>query len=213
MPLTSKQSRKPIYDDVDLPPTRDTAITAPTRLDPPTPTKPRGPSPTDRLAVQIGRTRKFLYTYAVKAEDAVNGAMDRAFHLEQSFTTTVASLAPPRESGEKLMPGVLYVLVATMAGSILARNRNILARAALPLALGVGAAWTVLPVTSRNVADLAWTYEKRFPAVADAHVATREAIEKGWSFAKVHTRVGAQYVDDKVTGAREAVEDWVKKGK
>jgi MICOS complex subunit MIC26 len=163
--------------------------------------------------VQIGKVRQFLHGYAIGAEDAVNRTMDRAFHLEQSFTGTIASLAPARESGERLMPGAIYVLVAAMAGSIVTRNRNIVLRAAAPLALGIGAGWVVLPLTMTNVSGLAWKYEQRFPAVAQAHLDVRRGIEKGWSFAKVHTNVSTQYVDDKVTDAREAVEGWVKKGK
>jgi organizing structure protein 2 len=60
---------------------------------------------------------------------------------------------------------------------------------------------------------LSWKYEKRFPAVAETHVNIREGIKKGVSFAKVHSQVGVQYVDDKVTDARETVEGWVKQGK
>lgn len=175
--------------------------------------KRRGPTPTDRLAVQIGKARLALYRFAVCTEDKVNQTMDSAFDLEQSFTSTIASLAPSRESGEKLMPGTIYVLVAAMAGSIITRNRNILLRASVPLALGVGAGWTVLPVTMRNISDLTWKYEQRFPAVADAHLKFREELSRGVSFAKVHSQVGKQFVDDKVTDAREAVEGWVKQGK
>ncbi len=175
--------------------------------------KPRGPTPTDQLAVQIGKARLALYRYAVAAEDKVNDTMDRAFDLEQSFTTTLASLAPARTSGEKLMPGAIYVLVAAMAGSIVTRNRNVLLRAAVPLAFGVGAGWAVLPVTMRNVGDLAWRYEQRVPVVRDTHLQIREGLEKGASFAKVHARLGVRFVDDKVTDAREIVEGWVKQGK
>ena len=139
--------------------------------------------------------------------------MDRAFDLEQSFTSTVASLAPPRESGERLMPGLIYVLVAAMAGSIVTRNRNVVFRAAGPLALGVGAAWTVLPVTMGNVSDLAWQYEQRFPAVADAHRRTREGVEGGWRSAKAQGDFAVRKVDETVSEARQAVESWVKKGK
>ncbi|KOS19339.1 Mitochondrial organizing structure protein 2 [Escovopsis weberi] len=172
-----------------------------------------GPTPTDRLAVQIGRARLALYGAAVAAEDRVNRAMDCAFDMEQSFTRTVASLAPSRESGEKLMPGAIYVLVAGMAGSIVTRNRSAVLRVAVPLALGLGASWTVLPVTMRNVSELTWKYEQRFPAVAESHVRVREGIRRGIHFAKVHRDVGVQYVDDKVTDAREAIEGWVKQGK
>ncbi|OAA67527.1 Apolipoprotein O [Cordyceps fumosorosea ARSEF 2679] len=226
--------RKPIYDDFEaLPSPASTPASAPQAIEPKRETSnsssgdkapsgngelavvrpPRGPTPTDQLAVQIGKARLALYRYAVAAEDRVNATMDRAFGLEQSFTRTLASLAPARESGERLLPGAVYVLVAAMAGSIVARNRNVLLRAAAPLAFGVGAAWTVLPVTSRNVADLAWEYEQRVPAVRDAHLRVREGLEKGASFARVHARLGVRYVDDKVTDAREIVEGWVKQGK
>ena len=171
-----------------------------------------GPTPTDRLAVQIGKARLFLYRQACAAEDAVNNTMDRAFHLEKSFTDTIASLAPPRESGEKLMPGMIYVLVAAMAGSIVTRRSNILLRATVPLAFGVGAGWAVIPITMRNVSDLAWTYEQRFPAVADTHKSIRESVERGWNMAKLHSEIGAQKVSEKVGETREVVEGWVKKG-
>ncbi|KAK1755338.1 micos subunit MIC26 [Echria macrotheca] len=173
----------------------------------------RRPTPTARLAAQIRLGRLFLYRQACTAEDAVNNAMSRAFSLEQSFTSTIASLAPPRESGERLMPGLVYVLVAGMAGSIVARNRNVLLRASAPLALGIGAAWVVLPVTMNNVSGLLWTYEQRFPAVAEAHVATREGIEKGVRFVEVHGELAKRKVTEVVHDARETVEGWVRKGK
>jgi len=154
----------------------------------------------------------FLYRQVLAAETRVNAAMDSAFSLEQSFTHTIASLAPPRESGEQLMPGVVYVLVASMAGTIVVRNRNVLFRAAAPLAFAVGTAWAVLPITSRNVADLAWRYEQRFPALADGHLQLRRSIERSWDLARIHSQQGANMVHEKVTEARETVEGWVRKG-
>ncbi|SPQ18679.1 e82b7a9a-8b12-4545-82fb-b87e73c2e816 [Thermothielavioides terrestris] len=201
-------------------PTETSLAPAPTTPEPATTTtttataaRTRAPTPTDRLAAQIRRARLFLYAQACVAEDAVNGTMARVFALEQSFTSTVASLAPPRESGEKLMPGLIYVLVAGMAGSIVARNRNVLLRGAAPLAFGLGAAWTVLPVTMANVGALAWEYEKRFPAVADAHLRTREGIERGVYMARLHADIAQNKVHESVREAREALEEWVRKGK
>jgi organizing structure protein 2 len=198
-------------------PTETSLAPAPTTPEPTTTTtttaRTRAPTPTDRLAAQIRRARLFLYAQACVAEDTVNGTMARVFALEQSFTSTVASLAPPRESGEKLMPGLIYVLVAGMAGSIVARNRNVLLRGAAPLAFGLGAAWTVLPVTMANVGALAWEYEKRFPAVADAHLRTREGIERGVYMARLHADIAQNKVHESVREAREALEEWVRKGK
>jgi organizing structure protein 2 len=139
--------------------------------------------------------------------------MDSALNLEESFTSTIASLAPPPQSGEKLMPGSLYVLVAAMTGSIVSRNRNIALRATLPLFVGIGAGWIVLPNTMRNVSDLLWKYEQRFPVIADGHIRTREGIEKAWRMARIHTQQAVHVVDEKVSSGREAVEAWVKKGK
>jgi organizing structure protein 2 len=163
--------------------------------------------------VQIGKTRLFLYSHVAAAENKVNEFMDSVLDLEQSFTSTIASLAPPPQSGEKLMPGALYVLVAAMTGSIVSRNRNILLRGAVPLAVGIGAGWIVLPITMRNVSDLVWKYEQRFPAIADGHIRTREGVEKAWRMARIHTQQAVNVVDDKVSSGREAVEGWVKKGK
>ncbi|KAK4447699.1 micos subunit MIC26 [Podospora aff. communis PSN243] len=233
-------SKKPIYDDefdYILTPTKPSApasITATTPTAPTTLATPeaapvsspaavipsgeptthtRSPTPTARLAAQIRLGRLFLYRQACTTEDAINNAMARAFSLEHSFTSTIAGLAPPRESGEHLMPGLVYVLVAGMAGSIVARNRGILLRASAPVALGLGAAWAVIPVTMGNVTDLLWKYEKRFPAVADAHIAAREGVEKGVSFMRVHGNLASRKVEEAVTEAREKVEEWVRKGK
>ncbi|KAI1390238.1 apolipo protein O-domain-containing protein, partial [Hypoxylon trugodes] len=225
-PSHDYHSKKPIYDDYEtfLPPKSSPSPVSPPSSDtlPPTLSLPpssspseqkhHSPTPTDRLAVEIGKARLFLYRYATATEDAVNGAIDSAFHLERSFTETVASLAPARESGEKLMPGLVYVLVASMAGSIMTRNRNIVLRASMPLALGIGAGWLLIPVTMANVSDLLWRYERRFPAIADAHIATREGVRDAWRFARVHVDVGKNYVDEKVSDARDIVEGWVKKG-
>ncbi|KAI3329462.1 putative mitochondrial protein [Xylariaceae sp. AK1471] len=221
-------SKKPIYDDFEATPLPKSNTPVPSPFSDTIPASstpfpeqleeeqhavPRRPTPTDRLAEQIGKARLFLYKQAVSAEDGVNAAVDKAFNLERSFTSTIASLAPPRESGEQLMPGLVYVLVASMTGSIISRNRNILLRASLPLALGIGAGWLVIPVTMGNVSDLLWTYEQRFPAIADTHVRTREGIQRAWYMTKVHADLGKSYVEEKVSDARDTVEGWVKKGK
>lgn len=222
--VSDAKQRKPIYDNFDLPatnPAHSSPKAQPIPIESAPSTQPedeeehkqRGPAPTDRLAVQIGAARLELYKLAVAAEDRVNETMDKVFNLEQSFTNTIASLAPSPQSGERIMPGAIYVLVAAMAGSIVSRNRNILLRASMPLALGVGAGWYLLPNTMTNISDLAWTYEKRFPAIAESHVKLRESIEQGISFARAHKDVGKRYVEDKVTDARETVEGWVKAGK
>ncbi|KAG7127384.1 hypothetical protein HYQ45_012675 [Verticillium longisporum] len=188
-PESRQIKKKSIYDDFELPATTSETVVAPLLVRPTTTAaslpeqdeapKSRGPTPTDRLAVQIGKARLSLYKVALGAEDAVNRTMDRAFNLEHIVT----------------------------------RRSNILFRATAPLALGIAAGWTVLPITTGNVANLAWKYEQRFPVVAESHLKFREGISRTISFAKVHSELGVHYVNEKVTDARETVEDWVKKGK
>ncbi len=132
---------------------------------------------------------------------------------ERSFTNTIASLAPPPESHERLMPGGLYVLVAAMAGSIVSRNRNILLRATVPVAVGIGAAWVVLPITMRNVGDLAWTFEEKVPVVAINHMRIRGVVEEGWKQARIQTEATRRWSEEMVKEGREAVEGWVRKGR
>lgn len=111
------------------------------------------------------------------------------------------------------MPGALYVLVAAMSGSIVTRNRNILLRATVPFAVGVGAAWVVLPVTTRNVADLVWKYEERVPLIAENHLRVRGAAVQGWREIKDRGNRVKEWSDERVREGREAVEEWVRKGR
>ncbi|KAF2660711.1 mitochondrial protein-like protein [Lophiostoma macrostomum CBS 122681] len=216
-PLDSPLNRKPIYDDAPLdqtapaPPTP--VPTTPRDSLSPSPTTPYRPTPTDRLAVQIGHARLFLYQQSTTAESLLNSALTSALRLEHSFTSTVRSLAPPASSSEKVVPGALYVLVATLAGSIVTRNRTILLRASVPAALGIGAAYAVLPLTMRNVGELAWAYEERYPAVAEAHLVVRERVQRFLETGKAHSALTVGMVQDKVGETRERLEDWVKKGK
>jgi organizing structure protein 2 len=205
--------RKPIYDDDDEQPTQSPSTPLDTPSAPSREPRLYRPTPTDRLAVQISHARMSLYGQAVKAEDAVNSALTEALKLENSFTSTIRGLAPPKESNEKLLPGTLYVLVASMAGSIVTRNRNILLRASVPAAVGIGAAYALLPLTMKNVGDLVWTYEERFPALADSHLRTKARIQEVWETGKAHSASTAGMVQHKVEETRERLEDWVKKGK
>lgn len=153
-----------------------------------------------------------LYRQAVKGEKAIDDALTRTLRLEHSFTSTVRSLAPARETGEKVFPGALYVLVASMAGSIVTRNRNILLRASVPLAVGITAANIVLPITSKNVGDLIWTYEEKYPVLADAHLRTRESITHFIETGKAHAGMGLGMVEGKINDTKDGLQDWVKKG-
>lgn len=205
-------SKKPIYDEFENTSTSNSSeVSIPGS--PEVLQKSKKLTATDRLAVEIGKARLKLYTHVSSFEEKVNRFMDTAFDLEESFTSTIASLAPNPQTGEKLIPGSLYVVVAAMTGSIIARKSNILVRGTLPLVVGITAGWTLLPVTSQNISNLIWKYEQRFPVIADSHVRTKEAIYKAERMAKIHSQQVVEVMNEKVSASRSAIEDWVRKGK
>jgi MICOS complex subunit MIC26 len=111
------------------------------------------------------------------------------------------------------MPGAIYVLIAAMGSSILVRNRSILLRFSLPVAVGIGAGWAIIPVTMRNVGDLAWRYEQKFPAIADTHVRVKDRVTQFVQTSVAHSKMSAVMLEDKIREGREKVEEWVSKGK
>ncbi|OJJ02302.1 hypothetical protein ASPVEDRAFT_28902 [Aspergillus versicolor CBS 583.65] len=219
-------SPKPIYDEfpsesaVSLAPS--TPAPEPTAATTPEPSSittaltatksPSSPTPTDLLTAQVRHARVFLYEQSRAAEVGFNNVLSRVLHVENAFTDTIASLAPSPESGEKLTPGGIYVVVAAMAGSIVARNRGRFLRGTTPLAFGTIAAWSLLPVTMRNVSDLVWEYEKRVPAVADNHLYLRERAEQIWSTGVAHSGMARATMEEKIGDARKKLEEIVSKG-
>lgn len=93
--------------------------------------------------------------------------------------------------------------VAGMSGSIISRNRNIVLRASVPVALGLGAAWVVLPITMGNVSGFVWEWEeKKVPGLARRHLEVRGLVEDG-------VRGGKTLVET----VRDGVEEGVRKGR
>ncbi|KAB8343009.1 hypothetical protein FH972_022603 [Carpinus fangiana] len=212
---TPERESVPIYDDVAASPDPSSTdagkkqpTTTPERRVAPQTSVASSPSPTDRLEKYVRAARLQLYEVASKGEDSLNNFMTQALNLETSVAQTVANLAPAPESREKLMPGVIYVLVASMAGSILTRRSNILLRATVPLAFGVGAGYTVIPVTMHNVEDLIWKYEEKYPVVRDTHLQVRERVVDIWQTGKAHSGMALARAEETLEDARKKMQDW-----
>lgn len=135
--------------------------------------------------------------------------MSYVLNKETSVTNTIASLAPGLETGEQLLPGAIYVLVATMTGSIVTRNRGLFLRATFPIAVGVTAGWLLIPVTMSNIADLSWEYEKKVPLISNTHAQISGFTKEAWRQTKVHAKLAAVWADEKAVAGRETVESWV----
>ena len=103
----------------------------------------------------------------------------------------VKSLVAP---DEPLTPGILYVGVATLTGSVLARNR-LFWRLALPPALFILSLNHFLPKTSHNVSQyLGSLEEEHFPALAETP-----------AIANAHTAMTWERIKDATQGGQDAV--------
>ena len=142
----------------------------------------------------------------------LDDAFSHYLDYEHSVTRTVAALAPPKSSAEKVLPGAIYVAVATMAAGIVVRRRMLPVRVATPLLAGVGSAWYFVPQTARNVGDLLWEWEKKVPQVAEAHQGIRDGVAGALQKTLETTVETRRKVDDVVGGVRKSAEDLVKRG-
>lgn len=207
--------KKPIYSSpkVESTPKYQHGITDPLTNTPPSVPEASTPTPTDRLEVQIRNARLWLFTKTQSAEKHFNAGLTYLFRKETDFTNTIASLAPAAETGEQLLPGLIYVLVATMAGSIVSKNRNILVRSTFPLAVGITAGWMLIPVTMRNTGDLIWTYERKVPAIAQSHLAIRGAAFEAYRQLRDRSKGTIDWADRTADDTRKKVEELVGEGR
>jgi len=211
--------RKPIYDDdpvTNPAPARTRLLrssSSSSSSSPASPSSTQSLTPTDRVTEQVRRTRQFLYTRALVAENGVNDVLSRVLRVENACADAVASLAPPPESGEQLLPASIYVVVSAMAGAIGSRNRGILLRTAMPLAFGALTARMLLPVTMQNVANRGWEWEqKNAPSLAERHLRLRRSWDHTWSTGVAHSHMARFMMEEKIRHGRETLEKWVREG-
>lgn len=122
------------------------------------------------------------------------------------FTDKVNSLIPEDEA---LNPGALWVVVATLSGSIFARNRNILLRLALPPAIFFTALPTFLPKLSENLSneisgqtlriapELHAQVAELRKSVRDSTASVRETYGSSVATVKTHVLSGVESIEDK----------------
>jgi organizing structure protein 2 len=95
-----------------------------------------------------------------------------------------------------MTPGLLYVGIATLTGSILARNRVILTRLFLPPLFLVASANHFLPQTTGNLSDYLGSLEDTyFPALALKHEVAKAHSLMTWERVKDATKSGRDQVN------------------
>ncbi|KAF6749873.1 apolipo protein O-domain-containing protein, partial [Ephemerocybe angulata] len=154
------------------------------------------------LEEQIGAVRRQVQGVYADGHSYVQGWISKWIGIEHAVENRVKSIISPHES---LTPGLLYVGVATLTGSILTRTRALPTRILLPPLFLVFSARHFLPNTTANLGEYLGNLEEVYlPTLAEKH-----------EVAKAHSEMAWERVKEKTVGVRrkvdEGVEGWVEK--
>jgi organizing structure protein 2 len=110
---------------------------------------------------------------------------------------------------EQLTPGILYVGIATLTGSILARSRTLPTRLLLPPTLFIFSMNIFLPQTSHNLsAYLTSLEEAYFPNVAEKHKIANAHTQMTWERMKEGVHSGREKTDSVMEALVGRVQGW-----
>ncbi|KAI0001163.1 apolipo protein O-domain-containing protein [Russula vinacea] len=157
------------------------------------------------LESRIGVARRAVEGVARDVHGRVHGAVSEWIGIEHAVERRVKALIAP---GEPLTPAMLYVGVASLSGSILARNRSVLTRVMLPPAFFLLSFNYFLPKTSHNVSDYAGSLEEaHFPALAQKHAVAIAHTQMTWERARAAGVSGRDWLQSGLGGAARRVQD------
>ncbi|TCD61112.1 hypothetical protein EIP91_009030 [Steccherinum ochraceum] len=150
------------------------------------------------LERQIGVARRAVTSTYLDGHARVQEMVSRWIGVEKAVEKRVKSIIAP---DEPLTPGLLYVGVATLTGSIIARNRFILMRLVLPPALFFLSLNHFIPKTSHNLSAYFGSLEETyFPTFAEKHAIASAHIAMTWEMAKEKTRDSREKLSEGVVG-------------
>lgn len=156
------------------------------------------------LEKSMGAARKWVIKQIDAGKEGLDNSVQRYLKAERNVTGTVAELKSDKED---FLPGAIYVMVASLSGSILARNRNVLVRGITPIAVGVGAFAYFLPNTFQNTRNLVWKYEQRAPTLADYHVQAENGVNSMVKGVSSAVEDGKQGLENGIHKTRQFIAD------
>jgi organizing structure protein 2 len=184
------------------------------------------------LETQIGVARKALTGVARDVHARVHGVVSQWIGIEHAVERTLFFCSPPSlvlrvslslyntrpffldrvkaliSPDEHLTPALLYVGVASLGGSILARNRSVFSRVLLPPTFFLLSCKYFLPKTTHNVAAYAGSLEEEhFPALAQKHAVAIAHTHMTWERLRAAGISGRDQVQDGLGGAVRKVQE------
>jgi len=157
------------------------------------------------LETQIGVARRAVTGVARDIHARVHGVVSQWIDIEHAVEHRVKSIVAP---DEPLTPALLYVGVASLSGSILARNRSIFTRVLLPPTFFLLSCKYLLPKTTQNVGAYAGSLEEaHFPTLAQKHAVAIAHTHMTWERLRAAGISGRDKVQDGLGGAVRKVQD------
>jgi len=145
------------------------------------------------LEQQIGAVRRQATTLFLDAHSQVHGVVSRWIDIEHAVERRVRALASPDES---FTPALLYVGVATLSGSVLARGRGLFCRTTVPPVLLVLSLNHFLPKTTHNLRTYGGELEERyFPTFSEKHAIGQAHALMAWEQTKESWHNGVEKVE------------------
>ncbi|RKP25326.1 apolipo protein O-domain-containing protein [Syncephalis pseudoplumigaleata] len=139
-----------------------------------------------RLQLLLGEAREKATNISHDATTQSKQFVDKVIDAEKEVERTVRKV---HARDEPMMPNLLYIGLAGLAGSILASRRSVLARIFFPPIAALGAAFYFMPKTTqsslgllRETADspeVRDTVRRHVPAVLDSSDRARETVAQG----------------------------------
>ncbi|KAG6887949.1 hypothetical protein C0995_011389 [Termitomyces sp. Mi166 len=153
------------------------------------------------LEREIGVVRRRVTEVLLDTHGQIQGVVSRWIGIEHAIENRVKSIISPNES---LTPGLLYVGVATLSGSILARNRMLATRLLLPPIFLFASAKHFLPQTTENFTSYLGSLEDTyFPTLSEKHAIASAHTQMAWERLKDASQNGREWVN---RGAATAVD-------
>ena len=100
--------------------------------------------------------------------------MNLQFQLTPNYVDNIKNTIA---KDEEVFPNALYVGVAALAGTIIARRRNVVLRFLTSSALAVGASHYLLPKTTHNIVLQLERLEKKYPQLQSAHQSINASVD------------------------------------
>ncbi|THH14034.1 hypothetical protein EW146_g6249 [Bondarzewia mesenterica] len=157
------------------------------------------------LERQIGAARRAATSTINDAHAHVQAVVSRWIGVEQAVEHRVKSIIAP---DEPLTPGLLYVGVASLTGSIVARNRLLFWRLLLPPTLFFASLDYFLPKTSRNFSNYLGSLEDQyFPTFSEKHEIAKAHSAMTWERVKEATKDGRVKFEESVGSIVDRVQE------